>query len=64
MCSLSLYVKRKIYNVKKGGWEEQVSIIDTVPVPLDKKGGRRFHLLLHKRWHLLPPFVTNEPGTG
>jgi hypothetical protein len=30
---------------------------------LDKKiGGRRFHPLL--RWHLLPPFWSNEPGTG
>jgi hypothetical protein len=30
---------------------------------LDKQGGRRCHLLLMKRWHLLPPFVSNEPGT-
>jgi hypothetical protein len=31
---------------------------------LDKKGGRRCHLLLGKRWHLLPPyFMSNEPGT-
>jgi hypothetical protein len=33
-------------------------------VPSIKKGGRRFHLLLSKRWHLLPPFMSNEPGTG
>jgi hypothetical protein len=27
-----------------------------VPGSLDKKEGRRFHLLLSKRLHLLPPF--------
>jgi hypothetical protein len=26
-------------------------------------GGRRFHLLLSKRLHLLPPFLFNEPST-
>jgi hypothetical protein len=37
-----------------------------IPVPgsLDKKGGRRCQLLLNKRWHLLPPFSFNEPGSG
>jgi hypothetical protein len=36
------------------------------PVPglLDKKGGRRCHLLLNKRLHLLPSFLSDEPGTG
>jgi hypothetical protein len=28
----------------------------------DKKAGRRFHLLLRQRWHLLPPILSNEPG--
>jgi hypothetical protein len=28
------------------------------------KGGRRCHLLLNKRWRLLPSFLSNEPGTG
>jgi hypothetical protein len=36
----------------------------TVPSSLDKKGGRRFHLLLRKRWHRIPPFLSNEPGTA
>jgi hypothetical protein len=35
-----------------------------VPGSLDKNEGRRFHLLLSKRLHLLPPFMSNEPGTG
>jgi hypothetical protein len=30
---------------------------------LDKKGGR-CDLLLNKRWHLVPSFLSNEPGTG
>jgi hypothetical protein len=34
-----------------------------VPGSLDKKGGRKRHLLLNKRWHL-PPFLSNEPITG
>jgi hypothetical protein len=34
-----------------------------VPGSLNKKGGRRFHLLISKRLHLLPPFLSNEPGT-
>jgi hypothetical protein len=34
-----------------------------VPGSLDKKEGRRCHLLLRKRWHLLPPFLPNKPGT-
>jgi hypothetical protein len=33
-----------------------------VPGSLDKKGGRRCHLLLNKRWNLLPSFLFNEPG--
>jgi hypothetical protein len=28
-----------------------------------KKGGK-CQLLLNKRWHLRPPFLSNEPGTG
>jgi hypothetical protein len=28
------------------------------------KRGRRFYLPSIKRWHLLPPFLSNEPGTG
>jgi hypothetical protein len=37
----------------------------TVPVPgsLYKKGGRRRHLLLNKRWKHLPPFLNNDSGT-
>jgi hypothetical protein len=31
-----------------------------VPGSLDKKEGRWWHLLLNKRWHLLPPFLSNE----
>jgi hypothetical protein len=31
-----------------------------MPGLLDKKGGRRWLLLLNKRWHLLPPFLSNE----
>jgi hypothetical protein len=31
-----------------------------VPGSLDKKEGRRFHLLLSKRMHLLPPFLFNR----
>jgi hypothetical protein len=34
------------------------------PGSLDNKSGRRCHLLLIKRWHLLPSFLSNEPGTG
>jgi hypothetical protein len=34
-----------------------------VPGSLNKKGGRRFHLSLSKRLHLLPPFLSNEPVT-
>jgi hypothetical protein len=29
-----------------------------------KKGGRRRHLLISQRWHLLPPFLSNESGPG
>jgi hypothetical protein len=42
-------------------WEKTKS---QVPGLLDKKGGKRFHLLLSKRWHLLPPFMSNEPGNS
>jgi hypothetical protein len=35
----------------------------TVPGLLDKKGGRRCHLLLNKRCYRLPPFLSNETGT-
>jgi hypothetical protein len=31
---------------------------------VDIKGGRRCHLLLNKRWNLLPSFLSNEPGIG
>jgi hypothetical protein len=34
-----------------------------VPGALDTKGGRRCHLLLNKRWHLLPSFLSNEPDS-
>jgi hypothetical protein len=34
-----------------------------VPGSLDKKGGRRCHLLLNKRCHLPPTFLSKEPGT-
>jgi hypothetical protein len=30
---------------------------------LDKKARRRCRLLLCNRWHLLPPFLSNEPDT-
>jgi hypothetical protein len=33
------------------------------PVPGDENGGRRCNLLLNKIWNLLPPFLSNEPGT-
>jgi hypothetical protein len=36
----------------------------SVPGSLDKKGGRRFHLLLINRLHLPSSFLSNEPGTG
>jgi hypothetical protein len=38
--------------------------LDTEPGSLNKKEGRRFHLLLSKRLHLLPPFLSNESCTG
>jgi hypothetical protein len=31
-----------------------------VPGLLDEKEGRRGHVLLSKRWHLSPPFRSNE----
>jgi hypothetical protein len=37
----------------------------TGPVPgflLNKKGGRKFNLLLNKRWNLLPSFLSNALG--
>jgi hypothetical protein len=36
-----------------------------VPMPgsLDKKSLRKCNFLPNKRWHLLPPFLFNEPGT-
>jgi hypothetical protein len=27
------------------------------------EGRRRCHVLFNKRWHLLPPFLSYEPGT-
>jgi hypothetical protein len=30
---------------------------------LDKKGRRRFYLLLHEGWHLLPYLLSKELGT-
>jgi hypothetical protein len=30
---------------------------------LDKYRRERYHLLLNKRLHLFPPFLSNEPGT-
>jgi hypothetical protein len=39
------------------------NIFYPLPGSLDKKEERRFHLLPRKRWHLLPPFLSNEPGT-
>jgi hypothetical protein len=35
-----------------------------MPGLLDKKEGRKWHLVLNKRWHLLPPILSNEFGTG
>jgi hypothetical protein len=35
-----------------------------VPGSLDKKEGRRFHLLWSKRCHLLRPLLSNEPGSS
>jgi hypothetical protein len=29
-----------------------------------KKGGRRCNLLRNKKWNLLSPFLSNEPGTA
>jgi hypothetical protein len=29
-----------------------------------QKDGRRGNLSLNERWNLLPPFLSNEPGTG
>jgi hypothetical protein len=31
---------------------------------LDKEEGRHFKLLFNTRWNLLPPYLSNEPGTG
>jgi hypothetical protein len=40
-------------------------IVLAVPGSLDNRDQRRFHLLLSKRLHLLPPFfLFNEPGTA
>jgi hypothetical protein len=45
------------------------SLYTSNPVPgsLNIEGGREFHLLLKQkmelRWNLLPPFLSNEPGT-
>jgi hypothetical protein len=36
----------------------------TVPGLLTKKGGRRCHILLHKRCYLLPLSLSDETGTG
>jgi hypothetical protein len=49
------------YDKGGGGWE--VWLLSTVPDSLDRKGGRRLHLLLSKSWHFLLPFLSNEPGT-
>jgi hypothetical protein len=38
--------------------------ITPVPGSLNTKEGRKFHLILSKRWHLLLPFLYNEPGTA
>jgi hypothetical protein len=35
-----------------------------VPGSLDKKGERRCHLLLTKRWNLLAPFLSNKHAAG
>jgi hypothetical protein len=37
---------------------------ETVLGSLVKKGGRRCHLLQSKKWHLLPPFMSNKPTKG
>jgi hypothetical protein len=39
------------------------AIETSVPGSLVKKGGSRYHLLLNKRWLLLPPFLSDDPGT-
>jgi hypothetical protein len=35
-----------------------------VPGPLDKKGGRRGHILQNKDGIFLPPFLSKKTGTG
>jgi hypothetical protein len=49
--------------VKKGIVRDVLWSYQPVPGSLDKKGERRCHLLLNKRWNLLPHFLSNEPGT-
>jgi hypothetical protein len=39
-------------------------MVKTVPGSLDKKEGRSFHLILRKNLHLIPPLLSDEPGTG
>jgi hypothetical protein len=44
--------------------KEEMQYTKPVPGLLDKKVGRRCHLLLNKRWHLLFPVLSDEPRTG
>jgi hypothetical protein len=53
------------YTIVSEAFQKDVALQYWWPVPglLNTKEGRMFHLLLSKRWHLLPPFLSNEPGT-
>jgi hypothetical protein len=44
--------------------EKKIRIPSPVSGSLDKKGGRRCHLLLNKDGIIFLPFLANEPGPG
>jgi hypothetical protein len=43
--------------------QKDLNLTPAVSGSLDKKRGRRCHLPRNKRWHPLPPILSNEPGT-
>jgi hypothetical protein len=65
---LGRMVVRQVYKLlKEKHLPKILSLCDRdspVPGSLDKKRVTRCHLLLNKKWHLLPPFFFNEPGSG
>jgi hypothetical protein len=51
--------------LSKKGFQELQEKFKSLPGLINKRGGSECHLfILSKKWYLLVPFLSNEPGTA